>query len=582
MSYEFNTHLEPGICCGFGSGDVQTGTSMYRLGGYFHDYRNNWHNIRRCCWEVYYRHGLVRSAVDYRVSLPTLDRTIQTKDRKRDGMSLPINYKKNKQKFSATLDRVREKMVASDLLLKMNLDGMAAYYFATDQQFPREKFLDPLFMALHYEINESGNKYSDKNFEDFTKKEKSTFLGRIDKYIEQKEIEISSKKIEENAVDIGVKNCSLFALPVDYIRVVGRRNNSYVIAFDLNYFLCHNIYEMSERLMQWPRDIRNAWRRWQSGRTRSQWYVLDNFSTVVVKTGAINESCGIPIVAGALEWVNYLDKFNRTKRNVMTNFLNSSFIWQELPSKDSTNNISSLSEGQQKDQHEKIKSTLNAPNINDEFIRRFVTVAPGTSINQLEFKGSNLFDKDNETSLPELITGALNVSYGSLTGSGNYAAMKLNADVINAENMIYLDQFAEELNKVINYHIIKDDSCYIEYKYIPSSVLNRQEFVGRALDLYRNASGSLEYLSSTSGLDLESMQSLMEEERVLGYEKIYQPHLTSFTATQREVDITKDEVLDVEENIGGRPQLDNTEVVNPSTEVTHNNDGNNMPKQSTI
>ncbi len=423
-SYEYNMNLTPSICNIDGNfrGDiVASGTISYRnlstWFGNFHDYRDN---IRNACWRVYYSNGIIRSAVDRSVALPTLDRTVQTKDRKSTKNKeadkveyvLPTNYHRNKKKFSAVLDKIRDRDMQRDMLLKLHLDGMAAYYFQTDQQYPKDKYLNPLWLSLCYELNNQQVDDIDKNFEDLSKQKRKKIIDRIlsnelsaktlidkidvsensDKIMNEIKSNFNLDYVEMNESVPGIKNCTLQSLPIDWIRVIGFRNNSLCIAFDLNYFLCHNYYDMLGRLLQWPEEIRKGWRDWQSGRIKTPWLILDTTKTIVVKTGSISSPVCLPLVAGTLEWVNYANMFTNAKRNMISNDINSSLVYQKFPG-DGNSNKSTLTQDQQAAQHEKVKTVLNTPNVNDNVIRRLVSLAPGTDLGKLDFS-TNLFNKD--------------------------------------------------------------------------------------------------------------------------------------------------------------------------------------------
>ncbi len=248
--FEMNMRaLEPGYF-------ISTGFPRY---GHHYGDMSRWFNncdgytpeIRRACWHSYHTNGFIRAATDFWVSLPTLDRTIQTKDRKRDGVSLPNNFLRDKQKMSASLDRLRDKVIMRDALLKYRLDGAAAYYFTTNQRYSNQKFIDPIYWALRYELNAYNNDIeynkdiADKKFNEINEEQKEIFLKRLDEYalgyaqVEENKSKKSSRKeksVESNAVNIGVQNCTLFPLNIDYVRFIGLRDGSFQIAFDLWYF----------------------------------------------------------------------------------------------------------------------------------------------------------------------------------------------------------------------------------------------------------------------------------------------------------------------------------------------------------
>lgn len=72
-------------------------------------------------------------------------------------------------------------------------------------------------------------------------------------------------------------------LPVDYVRIIGRKNNSYVVAFDLRYFDYFTDDARKKKLAGFPKEIQEGWMKKNNGGFDGSWLVLDNTKTIVTK-----------------------------------------------------------------------------------------------------------------------------------------------------------------------------------------------------------------------------------------------------------------------------------------------------------
>ena len=80
---------------------------------------------------------------------------------------------------------------------------------------------------------------------------------------------IQDKQFIRDAIelcDLGI-NASLIPLPYEYSKIVGRKNNRNVIAFNLRYFLeqCVTKAERDRKLKKYPSEIRKAYSNWEKG-----------------------------------------------------------------------------------------------------------------------------------------------------------------------------------------------------------------------------------------------------------------------------------------------------------------------------
>ena len=156
--------------------------------------------LRELAHWAYHSNGVVTAAIDYMKSMHTLDTIIACKSKKSDG-SYPKSYRSSKLKMESTLQTIRYKEIIRDAIFRNANDGMYVSYFETVSASPdkRDSFTD-------YEVE------------------------RI---------------TEINALGV---NAMIIPLPIDYVRIVGRKNSSYQIAFDLRYFQYLNEDERKRKL----------------------------------------------------------------------------------------------------------------------------------------------------------------------------------------------------------------------------------------------------------------------------------------------------------------------------------------------
>ena len=78
-------------------------------------------------------------------------------------------------------------------------------------------------------------------------------------------------------------NCSIINLPVDSCKIIGRKNGSPVVAFDLKYFNQFSGNDLKRKLQSFPKEIRDAWSTYSKKNSVSSWKVLNNDNTITTK-----------------------------------------------------------------------------------------------------------------------------------------------------------------------------------------------------------------------------------------------------------------------------------------------------------
>ena len=460
---------------------------------------------------LYGCNGTVTNTIDYMTAMPTLDKVL-------------VPYGKSKQKKQMNIDLVtsalrtiKDKEFVRDALYKGMVDGIAFYYFETTNRpsVPRS--------------------YSDYEVDSI--------------------IEIN---------DFGI-NASIISLPTEYCRIVGIKNSSYVIAFNLDYFKDCEGESQEKKLRKFPKEIREAFAKRDENNSSKNWVTLDNTKTIVHKIrSAKNEKWGRPLALAAIKDILYSDYFTDTKRNVLDE-INNRIIYETFP-EGRDKGTSALTQKQQESQHNAVKGAVM--NKNNRGGISFFSVAAGTKINTLDSSNTDIFDSKNEENLNDTIALGLGVAGGLLngSGSGNYSSQQNNLELLSAQIFQWIESIQSELNKCINLNIIKDSKNYVEVYYLPITYVNRKEMVSNMKDLYLQGKGSLRAWIASTGMNPNAYVELMKVEIDEKFDEIFVPHPTSFT-------------LSKEDNKGGRPESHDS--TNPSTVSTKANGGNKQKKPST-
>lgn len=471
---------------------------------------------RRLAMFVYNSEGVVTNSIDYMVSLPCLDRVVYGKKR----LFGKTKLNKNKDLMLSTLENINDKQFIRDALFTDMNEGNCFYYFEVTKK-----------------PNDNTKALSDYDVENI--------------------IELC---------DMGM-NASIIPLPYEYTKIVGRKNNRNVIAFNLRYFDEKCVVtqdEKNRKLKKYPSEIRNGYLQWEKGNfTGNNWLILDNKRTIAHKIKCkISEPWGRPLAIAAIADILYQNEFVDTKRNVLKE-LNNRIVVQTLPEGKDKGSCA-LTKSQQEDQHNKVKQAVMTKN--NRGGTSFFTVSAGTKIDTLDVGTTDIFDSKNEGDLTDKI--ALDLGFAAqllgASSTGTFAGGQHNLEMVNAQIYTWIQELQTELNYVINENIIKDRRNRVEVYYLPTSLVNRQQFFDMMKNLYLQASGSMTMLIASTGINPDIYFNILDEEYDNKIFDKYVPHLTSNT-------ISKDD------QVGGRPKTDNP---TENTVKSQNNDGNNLPSPS--
>lgn len=472
--------------------------------------------LRQISRRLYSSNGLTRNTIDYITSMPTLDYVITSckKDKK---------SKKQKELVQFILDKIKHKEIIRDAIHKGAIDGTCFYYFDTgNRQINPEKSISWYDAESTMEINASNQ-------------------------------EISSI------------NASITSLPVDYCKIVGMKNNFYVVAFNLSYFDESNNGNIKNKLRKYPKEIRDGYYKWKHGQGK-QMLILDNTRTITHKVSSSkDEPWGRPLVLAAILDILYSDYFTGTKRNMLDN-INNQVFYQTFPQGKEVG-TSALTANQQEMQHNSVKEAITRKNNRGGI--SFFSVAAGTKIDSMNVN-TDIFDDKNESNLDTRIGTALGFAASLLNASSDssFSAQQTNLELVTSQIFQWVDEISAEINKVINYHVLKGNFINIKVNYLPITHINKKEAIKNAKDLYLQGKGSLVLWAASCGLSAEVFTSMIEYEIEQDYENRYPVHRTSFTQSAN----------DVLENKGGRPTESNP--TNENTIKSKTNNSNNVVKPS--
>lgn len=513
ITYEFNSYSAREFskyCFGL---DIFSMYDMKEISDIIENPITHNYSLRKLSNKLYSSNGLLTQCIDYCTSLPTLDYCVIPRGKSK------IKKEQNKNLMESALRNIRHKEFVRDALFKSMIDGVAFYYCV----FTRSKTDNKKTMS-DYEVEEI--------------------------------LEIN---------EIGV-NMSVIPLPTDYTKIIGRKNSSYVLAFNLKYFEGLTENERNRKLRLYPEEIRSGWMRYLNKSDTNNWLILDNTKTIVSKVRSrMEEAWGRPVCLAAIKNILYSAYFQDTCRGTLDE-INNRIIYETFPEGRDKGSCA-LTGKQQKEQHDVVKNAILTKNQRNS--TSFFSVAAGTKIDQIK-PDTSLLDEKNSSYIQDQIGIDLgfmaNILSGS--GSGNYAAQQNNLQLLLSEVLMWLEPITEELVKVINENIIKDKNNQVGLYYLPCSYITRKDFTNQMKELYLQGKGSLRAWIASTGFSAEAYIALMDMELDEQFDLKYPVHQTSYTQSYKDNSIDK----------GGRPE--NPDSQNENTQKSISNGSNSMPSPS--
>lgn len=507
--YEFNSFVSPMDISSLFSCGIYDYFSKEEIDSILRDPIGNHDAAIRLSNFVYTKNGIVSNSVDYMTALPCLDRILISKN-KRNTKTVQAN----KALMKSVLEKIDDKQFIRNALFTDMLDGIAFFYFETKKKnYDKSKFMTDYDVENIVEINE-----------------------------------------------VGI-NASIISLPWKYTKIVGKKNGRYVLAFNLRYFDDYTGDKLERKLRKYPEEIVKAYNSRNTRTTGGDWVILDNDHTMCRKIKCKDsEPWGRSLIIAALADVLYKDYFTDTKRNVLDE-INNKIIYQTFP-EGKDKGSSSLTGKQQEQQHATVRQAVM--NKNSRGGISFFSVAAGTKLDSIDVS-TDIFDSKNESDLNDQISLDLGISsalIGAMT-TGNYGASQSNLEMITAQLYVWVNEWQNELNYVINKNIIQNEKNRVEVYYFPTSFVNRKSFFDMMKGLY-DVGGSLSFLIASTGVDPDAYFSVLDEEIDNKIYEKYLPHLNSNTISKND-------------DVAGRPK---TETPTENTMKSRDNGGNNIPSPS--
>lgn len=459
---------------------------------------------------LYSANGIITNVIDYMVALPVLTPVIvphgESAGKKR----------KNKQAVRDVWRSIRGEEIIRDGIMCSLIEGVYFAYFETiERPLPKDTSMDDWAISNITEINELG------------------------------------------------VSAAVITLNPDYTRIVGIKDGTYKLAFDLSYFDFKDHTPVEVKLRQYPKEIRKKYNDWKTGKGK-QWAVLDTDHTIAVKYRAKrSEPYGRPLALAATDDVLYDATDTRAKRAALAEVMNRIY-WMEFP-QGAQKGQSALTGPQQEKQHDTVKNALQRRGAGDSFTT-FFSVAAGTNINALK-PDVSILDDDADNSNRKKISQSLGFAGSLLTGEGtsSFSSQENNLQLITAQIFEIVGMIITEINKAINRCVIKSPAYRTEIQFLPITYCNRKAFVEMTKDLYLQGKGSLSMWASAVGIDPDAFFDMLDEELENDIEHKYPVHMTSYTYTG--------------ENGSGRPTDEDTQ--NPKTLNNRANASNDTPHPET-
>ncbi len=484
------------------------------------DPQHNIKELRQWSQWAYYSNGTVTTAIDSLASLHSLDYVVVARPKKHGAKR--NGYKAQADKMNSVLRSLRYKEVIRDAIFRDAKDGMYVAYMETKTANPVQ----------------------------------SSMLSDVD----------VSNITEINATGV---NATVIPLPIEYTRIVGRRNNCYELAFDLRYFDEITDEDTRKRKLQaFPKQIRDAYQKYTAHEFTNGacWVRLDWRKTIATKIKSEqSDPYGVPFAVAALDDIDYAKYFVDTKRRVLDT-VNNQIYYETFP-EGKDKGTSALTQAQQQAQHDTVKQALTQ-RANGTGVS-FFSLASGTKMDRLPVDIS-LLDEENENAIKEDVNEDIGFSAAALNGSssGNYATATLNMEIVATNVYTWIEAIVEELNKCINYNIIQDKTYNVEFRVLPVTFINRDKMVKNLADLYSRGKGSLQAWIASIGMNADDYLSLMDFELAEDFENKYPVHKTSFTVTGKDAP---------DHDVDGS---DGEPATNPSSASTQANNGNASPSPS--
>lgn len=479
--------------------------------------------LREISLQAYNANGQYSNVVDYLTSIPMLSHIV---------ISPKLStkkQKKQKEKFSLMLELLDHKKTSRDILRSLLIKGM--------------------YVGILRDTTEKNVKPEFPQDADFV-----------------------FRRLEGLTLD---DNFQIEPLDVDYCRIRGLVNNVYVVDFDMQYFDQFKGNGLMAEIKNFPKDFQQGYLSYKKDVSK-RWYTLDYRKTIALKSkSSIDEPYGRPYGLSAFLDIKMSEDYDDSQYSIIEE-LASSIYYMVLPEGEKQGSCS-LNKDQQQNQIRAFEGSVKA-NINGHGAKiSTLTLAPNSKIDRLSKDSSLLKDTLSDENMKKVSTAlgfASSALNASSEGGASYSTLNVNIDLVSSQLFEMIDNISKEYTRVLNNHLGLQPKDYFRFKYTHVSWLNKDSEYEKAKDIYTLAGGSLKQLIACSGFDVDDYLALMDEERELGFEEKYPPHITSYTASDNA------DNSNGSGNLGGRPQSKDTDL-KESGQITRTLGSNNQVKPST-
>jgi hypothetical protein len=398
-----------------------------------------------------------------------------------------------------------------------------------------------------------------------------TYVGVL---IDKRDGTVVKSGTPEDVRDDGVsptiagKNTMFFPLDLDYCKIQGVQNNAQIALFNLSYFDQFKSNQILSAIEDYPKYIKTAYLQYREFKG-SPWIVLNPKETIVLTAqNTLNEPWGRPWGLQAFPDMKLQSDYMSNQYKII-NEVASSIYYMILP-EGQIKGSCALNKDQQVNQiaafKKAVKNTANSMTSNVSA----VSFAPNTEIGKLEKDASLLRDTLSDENIKRISTSlgfASSLLNASSEGSSGFAGMQANLDVISKQMIDLVSLVSMEYTRILN-HYIGNDENPIQILYTPITSVNQERLFSRAKELYTLSGGSRSMMIACAGFDPDLYFKLCDEEIEQKYDEKYQPHITSYTATDNADNKNADG------NLGGRPSKneDDLSFKGQITKVTGAND----------
>lgn len=479
--------------------------------------------LREISMQAYNSNGQYSNVVDYLTSIPMLSHIV---------ISPKLStkkQKKQKEKFNLMLDLLDHKKTSRDILRNLILKGM--------------------YVGILRDTTE--------------KKVVSEFPQDVDTIF---------RRLEGLTLD---DNFQIEPLDVDYCRIRGLVNNVYVVDFDMQYFDQFKGNGLMAEIRNFPKEFQQGYLQYKKDASK-RWFTLDYRKTIALKSkSSVDEPYGRPYGLSALLDMKMSEDYDDSQYSIVEE-LASSIYYMILPEGEKQGSCS-LNKDQQKNQIQAFEGSVKASASGNGAKISTLTLAPKSEIGRLAKDSSLLKDTLSDENMKKVSTSlgfAVSALNASSEGGASYSTLNVNIDLVSSQLFEMIDNISKEYTRVLNHHLGLQPKDYFKFKYTHVSWLNKDSEYEKAKEIYTLAGGSLKQLIACSGFDVDDYLALMDEERELGFEEKYPPHITSYTASDNA------DNSNGSGNLGGRPQSKDTDL-KESGQITRTLGSNNQVKPST-